>query len=174
MRRVLERYTAAGRGGLGLPRAECDRSKGAGLCRKSQPDSSDRSSGAAWCRPLDGAPGIARYRADGIAGLEDRSHVPKHHLWQTPDQVEAVICELRQANRRRGPRRWRFELGRLDFCPPETRSPAIRRLSILPMPDSASRVMVHLRRYLHSTELAIHYRRQNTQLWASRSTGRKY
>lgn len=38
---------------------------------------------------------MARYRADGIAGLADRAHAPEHHPWRTAAGVEAVICELR-------------------------------------------------------------------------------
>lgn len=50
---------------------------------------------------------MARYRADGIAGLADRSHAPKQHPWRIAAEVEAVICELRRAHRRWGPRRLR-------------------------------------------------------------------
>ena len=55
---------------------------------------------------------MARYQVEGIAGLADRSHAPKLHPWQTPAHVEAVICELRRAHRRWGPRRLVFELDR--------------------------------------------------------------
>src|ERR1022692_2287587 len=55
---------------------------------------------------------MARYRADGIDGLADRSHAPKHHPWRIAAEVEAVICELRRAHRRWGPRRLVFELDR--------------------------------------------------------------
>ena len=58
---------------------------------------------------------MARYRAEGIAGLAERSHAPKQHPWQTPAQVEAVICELRRAHRRWGPRRLVFELDRRGY-----------------------------------------------------------
>src|SRR6516164_612639 len=58
---------------------------------------------------------MARYRADGISGLADRSHAPKRHPWQIPAQVEAVICELRRAHRRWGPRRLVFELDRRGY-----------------------------------------------------------
>jgi len=56
---------------------------------------------------------VARHRADGIAGLTDGSHTLKQHPWQTPAQVEAVICELRLAHRRWGPRRLVFEPARI-------------------------------------------------------------
>ena len=37
---------------------------------------------------------MAGYRADGIAGLPERSHAPMRHPWWTPAQVKAVICCL--------------------------------------------------------------------------------
>jgi transposase len=55
---------------------------------------------------------MARYRADGLAGLSERSHAPRQHPWRIAAEVEAVICELRRAHRRWGPRRLVFELGR--------------------------------------------------------------
>ena len=55
---------------------------------------------------------MTRYRADGVAGLGDRSHAPKQHPWRISAEVEAVICELRRAHRRWGPRRLVFELDR--------------------------------------------------------------
>jgi len=58
---------------------------------------------------------MSRYRAAGIGGLADRSHAPKRHPWQIPAQVEAVICELRRAHRRWGPRRLVFELDRRGY-----------------------------------------------------------
>jgi transposase InsO family protein len=58
---------------------------------------------------------VARYRADGIAGLAERSHAPRQHPWQIPVQIEAVICELRRAHRRWGPRRLVFELDRRGY-----------------------------------------------------------
>ena len=58
---------------------------------------------------------MSRYRAGGVAGLADRSHAPKQHPWQTPAQVKAVICELRRAHRRWGPRRLVFELDRCGY-----------------------------------------------------------
>src|SRR6266516_4406136 len=69
----------------------------------------------------------ARYRAGGIAGLAERSHAPRQHPWQTPAQIEAVICELRQAHRRWGPRRLVFELDRRGY-PGVSRSTVYRVL----------------------------------------------
>src|SRR6266496_1201583 len=58
---------------------------------------------------------MARYQAGGIDGLTERSHAPKRHPWQTPAQVEAMICELRRAHRRWGPRRLVFEMDRRGY-----------------------------------------------------------
>jgi transposase InsO family protein len=58
---------------------------------------------------------LARYRADGIEGLADRSHAPRQHPWRIAAETEALICELRRAHCRRGPRRLVFELGRRGY-----------------------------------------------------------
>jgi transposase InsO family protein len=55
---------------------------------------------------------LVRYRQEGIAGLEDRSHQVHHHPWRIPAGVEEVICELRRTHPRWGPRRLVFEMGR--------------------------------------------------------------
>jgi transposase len=55
---------------------------------------------------------VARYRTEGLDGLADRSHAPRQHPWRIPAEVEALICELRRAHRRWGPRRLVFEMGR--------------------------------------------------------------
>src|SRR3954452_6000886 len=54
---------------------------------------------------------LARYEADGLPGLADRSHRPPHHPWQVDDKVAAMVCEMRRAHPRWGPRRLRYELG---------------------------------------------------------------
>jgi transposase InsO family protein len=58
---------------------------------------------------------MSRYQVEGIAGLADRSHAPRRHPWQISAHVEAVICELRRAHRRWGPRRLVFELDRRGY-----------------------------------------------------------
>jgi transposase InsO family protein len=58
---------------------------------------------------------IARYRAEGLDGLADRSRAPKQHPWRIPAEVEALICELRWAHRRWGPRRLVFEMERRGY-----------------------------------------------------------
>jgi transposase InsO family protein len=55
---------------------------------------------------------LVRYRQEGIAGLEDRSHQVHHHPWRIPAGVEELICELRRAHLKWGPRRLVFEMGR--------------------------------------------------------------
>src|SRR5262249_40320367 len=40
---------------------------------------------------------LVRYRQEGIAGLEDRSHQVHHHPWRIPAGIEELICELRPA-----------------------------------------------------------------------------
>jgi transposase len=52
------------------------------------------------------------YRQEGIAGLKDRSHQVHHHPWRIPAEVEELICELRRAHPKWGPRRLVFEMGR--------------------------------------------------------------
>jgi transposase InsO family protein len=58
---------------------------------------------------------LARYRADGVEGLADRSHAPRQHPWRISAETEALVCELRRAHRRWGPRRLVFELGRRGY-----------------------------------------------------------
>ena len=55
---------------------------------------------------------LVRYRQEGIAGLEDRSHQVHHHPWRIPAGVEELICELRRGHPKWGPRRLVFEMGR--------------------------------------------------------------
>ena len=70
---------------------------------------------------------MARYRTDGIAGLADRSHAPKQHPWRVSAEIEALVCELRRAHRRWGPRRLVFELDRRGY-PGVSRSTVYRVL----------------------------------------------
>src|SRR5215813_472443 len=62
---------------------------------------------------------MARYRAEGLDGLADRSHAPRQHPWRIPAEAEAPICELRRAHCRWAPRRLVFRMGRRG---PRTRS----------------------------------------------------
>jgi transposase len=55
---------------------------------------------------------LARYEADGLEGLEDRSHRPHAHPWQMPPEIEAAVLEARRQHRSWGARRIVIELGR--------------------------------------------------------------
>src|SRR5215471_5109527 len=70
---------------------------------------------------------VARYRAEGLDGLADRSHAPRQHPWRIGAEVEALICELRRAHLRWGPRRLVFEMDRRGY-PGVSRSTVYRVL----------------------------------------------
>jgi transposase InsO family protein len=55
---------------------------------------------------------LARYEADGLEGLGNRSSRPAHCPHQTPPEVEALVLEMRRAHPYWGPRRIAFELAR--------------------------------------------------------------
>ena len=55
---------------------------------------------------------LRRYRQEGVAGLEDRSHRVHDHPWRISVEVEEAICELRRAHPAWGPRRLVFEMDR--------------------------------------------------------------
>src|SRR5271169_596629 len=55
-----------------------------------------RETGYVWLR---------RYRATGVAGLAERSRAAQRHPNQTPDDIERMVLELRQAHMRWGPRK---------------------------------------------------------------------
>jgi transposase len=57
---------------------------------------------------------LARYEADGLEGLEDRSHRPHAHPWQMPPEIEAAVLEARRQHRSWGARRIVIELGRRE------------------------------------------------------------
>jgi transposase InsO family protein len=53
-----------------------------------------------------------RYQSGGLEALADRSKRPKSSPWQVPAEVEALVCEMRRAHPRWGPRRIRAELAK--------------------------------------------------------------
>jgi len=55
---------------------------------------------------------LRRYRDEGPSGLADRSHKVRQHPWQIPAQVDSVVCELRRAHPKWGPKRLVFEIDR--------------------------------------------------------------
>jgi transposase len=58
---------------------------------------------------------MARYQAESLDGLADRSHLRRQHPWRIPAETEALICELRGAHPRWGPRRLVFEMDRCGY-----------------------------------------------------------
>src|SRR4029453_18525300 len=72
---------------------------------------------------------LARYRDDGLAGLMDRPKRPLSSPWQSPPEVEAVVCELRREHPRWGPRRLAHELGRSGMEPVRARMRVSRILA---------------------------------------------
>jgi transposase len=55
---------------------------------------------------------LARYEAEGLEGLADRSHRSRWCPHQMPAEVEAAVLELRRTRPCWGPRRLVYELGK--------------------------------------------------------------
>src|SRR5580704_9842457 len=90
-----QRYRAVLEVGAGVPVAEVAERYGV-----------SRQSVHAW---------LVRYRQEGIAGLEGRSHRVRAHPWRIPEDLEEAICELRRGHRKWGPRRLVFEMDRRGY-----------------------------------------------------------
>jgi transposase InsO family protein len=71
---------------------------------------------------------LARYEAEGLEGLVDRSHRPVSCPHQMPADVEARLLELRRSRPYWGPRRLVFELAKRGVCPVPSESAAYRSL----------------------------------------------
>jgi transposase len=71
---------------------------------------------------------LGRYEREGLAGLADHSHRPARQPRQLGAETEALICQLRGAHPRWGPRRLLFELGRARVRPVPSRSTIYRVL----------------------------------------------
>jgi transposase InsO family protein len=71
---------------------------------------------------------LVKYRTSGLEALADHSHRPRFQPRQIDGDVEAVICRLRGAHPRWGPRRLAFELGRAGVSPVPSRSTIYRVL----------------------------------------------
>src|SRR5216683_1447006 len=71
---------------------------------------------------------LGRYEQDGLPGLADHSHRPHHQPRQLDAGIEALICQLRRAHPRWGPRRLLFELGKARVSPLPSRSTIYRVL----------------------------------------------
>jgi transposase InsO family protein len=99
---------------------------------------------------------LVRYRQEGIAGLEDRSHQVHAHPWRIPAGIEEAICELRRGHPKWGPRRLVFEMGRRGFGQ-VTRSTAYRALvrNGLVEPKSRRRRRKDYRRWERTTPMEL-------------------
>lgn len=82
---------------------------------------------------------LARYEAEGLEGLKDRSHRPVHCPHQMAPEVEAAVLELRRSRPYWGPRRLVFELGKRGVSPVPSGSAVYRALLRAGMIDPASR-----------------------------------
>jgi transposase InsO family protein len=71
---------------------------------------------------------VRRYEQGGLGALADRSRRPESCPHQTPDEVEAAVCEVRREHPKWGPARIAHELGRLGVTPPPSRMSAYRVL----------------------------------------------
>ena len=71
---------------------------------------------------------LGKYRKGGLAGLADHSHRPHYQPRQLDAGIEAMICQLRSAHPRWGPRRLQYELGKARVAPVPSRSTVYRVL----------------------------------------------
>lgn len=71
---------------------------------------------------------LARYEAQGLDGLVDRSHRPVSCPHQMPAEVEARLLELRRSRPYWGPRRLVFELAKRNVAPLPSESAVYRAL----------------------------------------------
>lgn len=71
---------------------------------------------------------LARYEAQGLDGLVDRSHRPASCPHQMPAAVEAAVLELRRSRPYWGPRRLVFELTKRQVRPVPSESAVYRAL----------------------------------------------
>jgi transposase InsO family protein len=82
---------------------------------------------------------LARYEADGLEGLGNRSFRPEHCPHQTPPAVEARVLEMRRAHPYWGARRIAFELARKGVEPAPSESAVYRCLVRAAVIDPISR-----------------------------------
>jgi transposase InsO family protein len=82
---------------------------------------------------------LARYEAEGLEGLADRSHRPAVCPHQMPAGVEAALLELRRSRTYWGPRRLVLELARRGVAPVPSPSGAYRALLRAGMVEAVAR-----------------------------------
>jgi transposase InsO family protein len=82
---------------------------------------------------------LARYEAEGLEGLKDRSHRPASCPHQMSAAVEVAVLELRRSRPYWGPRRLVFELAKRRVMPLPSESAVYRALVRAGMIDPADR-----------------------------------
>ena len=82
---------------------------------------------------------LARYEAEGLEGLADRSHRPRSCPHQIGAEVEALIATMRSTHPGWGPRRLAFELARAGVEPVPSESAVYRALVRLNLIDPSGR-----------------------------------
>jgi transposase InsO family protein len=82
---------------------------------------------------------LARYEAEGLEGLADRSHRPRSCPHQIDADVEALVATMRSSHPGWGPRRLVFELGRAGVDPVPSESAVYRALVRLNLIDPSGR-----------------------------------
>ena len=82
---------------------------------------------------------LARYEAEGLEGLGDRSHRPHHSPLQMPAAIEARVCELRRLHPHWGPMSIRHRLGREGIEPVPSVSGIYRALRRAGLIDARSK-----------------------------------
>ena len=82
---------------------------------------------------------LARYEADGLEGLGDRSHRPRSSPLQMPAVVEVALVDLRRRHPTWGPRRLVYELGKVGVDPVPSESGVYRALLRFGLIDPAAR-----------------------------------
>lgn len=82
---------------------------------------------------------LARYEADGLEGLADRSHRPRSSPLQMPAVVEVALVNMRRQHPSWGPRRLVYELGKVGVEPVPSESGVYRALLRFGLVDPAAR-----------------------------------
>jgi transposase len=101
---------------------------------------------------------LARYEAEGLEGLADRSHRPVSCPHQMSRVVEALVLELRRAHPYWGARRILVELARKEVVPSPSESGVYRALVRCGVIDPARRHRHRVDLDFSSTAHAFGYR----------------
>ena len=85
---------------------------------------------------------LGKYQKEGLAGLADHSRRPLFQPRQLNADIEALICQLRGAHPRWGPRRLAYELGKANAIPVPSRSTIYRVLVRRPTARAVCRAFI--------------------------------